>query len=77
LVQDGDTSVLLAGDTSYNEALMLAGTVDGVSADDGVSKATLKAIAAFARDRRLLYLPTHDPQSADRLADRRCAGRAS
>jgi glyoxylase-like metal-dependent hydrolase (beta-lactamase superfamily II) len=77
LVQDGDTSVLLAGDTSYNEALMLAGTVDGVSADDGISKATLNAIAAFAQDRRLVYLPTHDPESASRLANRCCVGRSS
>jgi N-acyl homoserine lactone hydrolase len=75
LVQDGDTTVFLAGDTSYNEALMLAGTVDGVSADERVSRATLNAIRAFAQSRPTVYLPTHDPDSAARLANRRLAGR--
>jgi len=70
IVQDGDTSIILAGDTSYNERLMLAGKVDGVSADEGVSGGTLNAIDRFARTRKTVYLPTHDPQSAVRLAAR-------
>jgi glyoxylase-like metal-dependent hydrolase (beta-lactamase superfamily II) len=75
VVQDGDTNVFLAGDASYNEALMLAGKVDGVSSDDAVSGATLKAIAAFAQFRPTVYLPTHDPQSGSRLANRQVVGR--
>jgi N-acyl homoserine lactone hydrolase len=68
VVQDGDTAYFLAGDTSYNEQLMLAGKLDGVSADEQVSRATLDAIGRFTRSRPTVYLPTHDPQSADRLA---------
>lgn len=49
---------------------MLAGSVDGVSADDREAKATLEAISAFARSRPTVYLPTHDPNSGRRLADR-------
>ena len=71
LVQDGDTTFVLAGDTSYDEQLMLAGKVDGVSADDDVASATLDAIRRLARTRPTVYLPTHDPQSAIRLASRR------
>ena len=74
LVQDGDTTVFLAGDTSYNEPLMLAGTVDGASADEGMSKATLRAIGAFAHSRPTVYLPTHDPDSGARLTNRRNVG---
>jgi N-acyl homoserine lactone hydrolase len=74
-VQDGDTTVFLAGDTSYNEALMLAGKVDGVSPDDKVSQATLNAIANFARAQPTVYLPTHDPDAAARLAKRQVVGR--
>jgi hypothetical protein len=48
----------LAGDTSYNEKLMLAGKVDGVSPHEQV------------------YLPTHDPESAARLANRSVVGKA-
>ncbi len=67
MVQIGDTSILLAGDTSYNEHLMLAGRVDGVSPDDDISGATLNRIRRFAQARETVYLPTHDPQSAMRL----------
>jgi glyoxylase-like metal-dependent hydrolase (beta-lactamase superfamily II) len=74
LVQEDDATLFLAGDTSYTEALMLAGKVDGVSADDHVSSATLDAIGRFSRSRPTVYLPTHDPQSAVRLADRSLVG---
>jgi N-acyl homoserine lactone hydrolase len=68
LAQYGDTTFFLAGDTSYNEELMLAGSVDGVSSDEQVSRATLNAIKQLARERPTVYLPTHDPGSAVRLA---------
>ena len=74
VVQDDATTFFLAGDTSYNESLMLAGRVDGVSPDERISRATLDAIKGFARGRPTVYLPTHDPQSFARLAGRRLAG---
>jgi glyoxylase-like metal-dependent hydrolase (beta-lactamase superfamily II) len=77
VVQDNDTALFLAGDTSYNEVLMLAGTVDGVSRDEELSRATLRAIGAFARSCPMVYLPTHDPESGKRLAERRLAGAGS
>ena len=70
LVEDGDATLFLAGDTSYNERLMLAGKVDGVGSDTQVSAATLAAIKRFASTQPLIYLPTHDPESAARLAAR-------
>jgi N-acyl homoserine lactone hydrolase len=75
VVQDEGTAIFLAGDTSYNEALMVAGAVDGVSTDEHVAKATLQAVSAFARDRPTVYLPTHDPETGDRLANRRIVRR--
>ena len=74
VVEDGDTSYFLAGDTSYTEQLMLAGKLDGVSADEAVTGATLDTIGRFAESRPTVYLPTHDPQAADRLAKRQVAG---
>jgi N-acyl homoserine lactone hydrolase len=74
LVQEGDTTHFLAGDTSYNENLMLAGRVDGVGADDHISAATLESIRSFARAHPTIYLPTHDPQAASRLANRHLVG---
>jgi glyoxylase-like metal-dependent hydrolase (beta-lactamase superfamily II) len=66
LVQ-GATSVFLAGDTSYTQNLLLAGKVDGVSPDEEVSRQTLANIREFARQRPLVYLPSHDPESEVRL----------
>ena len=53
---------------------MLAGTIDGVSEDDGQAAATLAAIQAFAASRPTIYLPAHDPEAAQRLAERRAVG---
>jgi len=73
VVEDqGVAAYFLSGDASYDQRLMLAGRVDGISADDEVAGATLRAIGQFARSRRVVYLPTHDPESAARLADRTC-----
>lgn len=74
VVSDGDTAYFLAGDTSYNEDLMLAGKLDGVSADEQVCGATLDAIRRFTQSCPTVYLPTHDPRSGDRLANRQLAG---
>jgi len=70
LVQEDDTTLFLAGDASYDESLMLAGKVDGVSPDERTSSSTLNAIRGFAQAHPTVYLPTHDPQSATRLVNR-------
>jgi glyoxylase-like metal-dependent hydrolase (beta-lactamase superfamily II) len=62
---------VIAGDTSYTEALMVAGQVDGVSAADATAQATLGSLKRLAADRPMVYLPTHDPESAERLSRRR------
>jgi glyoxylase-like metal-dependent hydrolase (beta-lactamase superfamily II) len=61
---------MLAGDTSYLQRTMLDGAVDGVSPKASVARNTLAEIQQTARERDLVYLPTHDPDSAQRLADR-------
>jgi len=71
IVEDGDTAVFIAGDASYSEATMLAGAIDGVSDDEGQARATLAAIRAFAEARPTVYLPAHDPDAAERLAEGR------
>lgn len=74
IVEDGDKAVFIAGDASYSEATMLAGTVDGVSEDEGHAAATLAAIRAFAASRPTIYLPAHDPEAARRFDERRTVG---
>jgi glyoxylase-like metal-dependent hydrolase (beta-lactamase superfamily II) len=67
IVRDGAEQIMLAGDTSYLETTMLRGMVDGVSPDDAVAKATLGDIRELCAGYPTIYLPTHDPQSAERL----------
>jgi len=66
----GDVSLFLAGDTSYNQSLLLAGKVDGVSPDPRLTRRTHARILALAAERPLVYLPSHDPESGRRLAER-------
>jgi N-acyl homoserine lactone hydrolase len=63
----GSPSYFLAGDTSYDQNLLLAGKVDGVSPSESVSRQTMKNIVTLAMKRPLVYLPSHDPESELRL----------
>jgi glyoxylase-like metal-dependent hydrolase (beta-lactamase superfamily II) len=68
VVVQGDPSVFIAGDTSYTQELLQGHVVDGVSPDEDVARTTIERILALGRERPLVYLPSHDPLSADRLA---------
>jgi glyoxylase-like metal-dependent hydrolase (beta-lactamase superfamily II) len=70
IVEDGDAAIFIAGDASYTEDNMLAGRIDGVSADERAALTTLETIRMFAAAQPTIYLPTHDPDSAQRLAAR-------
>jgi N-acyl homoserine lactone hydrolase len=74
-VDDGDGVIILAGDASYTEGNMTAGQVDGVSPDETIACATLTKLRDLAMRRPTVYLPTHDPESALRLARRRVIGK--
>jgi glyoxylase-like metal-dependent hydrolase (beta-lactamase superfamily II) len=77
VVDDGDAITILAGDASYDEAALIAGLVDGVSGDETVALASLAKLRDLAASRPAVYLPTHDPRSAERLARRETlAGRS-
>jgi N-acyl homoserine lactone hydrolase len=73
-LEDGDTVFLFAADASYTEQLMLAGVADGVSPDPAAARATLARIRRLVAERPTVYLPSHDPDAATRLAERRLSG---
>jgi len=73
IVVDQGTMYVIAGDASYTEALMMTGLIDGVSADEASARTTLGRLQRLAAERPTVYLPTHDPESADRLSNRRLA----
>jgi glyoxylase-like metal-dependent hydrolase (beta-lactamase superfamily II) len=70
VLEDGADTVFFAGDTSYDQQLMLDGALDGVAPDERAARTTLERIQALARERPLVYLPTHDPDAGRRLAER-------
>ncbi|HEV7918492.1 MAG TPA: N-acyl homoserine lactonase family protein [Solirubrobacterales bacterium] len=70
VTDDDGTQFFLAGDTSYNEQLMLERRVDGVTANGRAARRTLNAINQFVIDNRVVYLPSHDPAAPERLAGR-------
>ncbi len=68
VVQADDRAFFIAGDTSYTEQLMRDQVVDGVTFDNTVAQKTLARILTFVRQTPTVYLPSHDPESAQRLA---------
>ena len=71
LIEEDDHTVFLAGDSSYTQDLMLRGKVDGVGPDAEAERMTHERIRAYAAAKPTVYLVAHDPESAERLADRR------
>jgi N-acyl homoserine lactone hydrolase len=65
---DGDVSYYLAGDTTYTQQALLEQTVDGVSPNKAEAFRTLENILGYARSRPTVYLPSHDPESMQRLS---------
>ena len=76
VVEDGDHTVFIAGDSSYTQDAMLRGAVDGVGADEDAERLTHERIRAYAAARPTVYLPAHDPETAARLAERSAVGAA-
>jgi glyoxylase-like metal-dependent hydrolase (beta-lactamase superfamily II) len=70
VVVEDDHHVLLAGDAAYDQAQLLDRHVDGVSPKEDVARATMDTILAHAGRHRTVFLPSHDPGSAARLAAR-------
>lgn len=59
-------TLLLAGDASYTQQLMLDGVVDGVAVDERAAHDTLRRLQRLTRSESTVYLPAHDPGSAER-----------
>lgn len=73
IVTDGDREIFLAGDTSYTQGALVDEAVDGVSSMGGGEDAALTSIRRvkqLAQEVELVYLPSHDPGSSERLESR-------
>lgn len=70
IIKTADLNFFLAGDASYSQALLVAGKPDAVGHDVGTIKQTMGKILDYARAEPTVYLPSHDAESANRLARR-------
>jgi len=70
MLDEGSRVLLFAGDASYTQALLLAGKVDGVAPDPAAERDSHRRILGLATRRPMVYLPSHDPDAARRLAER-------
>lgn len=74
LVDDDDVRLLIAGDASYTQDLLLDDVVDGVGPDPSAARASLGRLRTLLRERPTVYLPSHDPDSVRRLGAREPVG---
>ena len=75
IVQDEDTSIFLAGDTSYTQQLMVDQVLDGVSPNAKIAQQTLARIREYVQTTPTVYLPSHDSEAVERLATRQIVER--
>jgi len=68
-VDDAGRHVMLAGDATDTLEQLHARRADAVAPDTKVHVATLETILAHCALHPTVYLPTHDPESAQRLGD--------
>lgn len=73
IVGVGENTYFLAGDTSYMEATMREGVLDGVGRNGRVYLDTLRRVREFVDANDAVYLPSHDPDGPARLAARQGA----
>jgi len=70
LVEEGDRRVLLAGDASYTQQLMLERAVDGVGPDEAAQRLAHERIRALAAEAPTVYAVAHDPNTRRRVESR-------
>ncbi len=68
VVRDGDLSYFLSGDVTYDEAALLDQAMQGPTRAPKQQVETLRKTLEFVQSTPTIYLPSHDPQSAARLA---------
>jgi glyoxylase-like metal-dependent hydrolase (beta-lactamase superfamily II) len=70
-VDDEGRHVMLAGDATDSLEQLHSLRVDAVAPDPKVHLATMKTILAHCAAHPTIYLPSHDPETGARLAERR------
>lgn len=67
MVRTEGLTYFLAGDTSYTQEKLLKREADAVTSTPKQMREAQARILAFAQEEPLVYLPSHDPESVERL----------
>ncbi len=67
LVKQFDHFVLLAGDASFTQDQVIKNKIGGINVDWKESKITYQKIKQYCADKKVIYMPSHDPESLERL----------
>lgn len=70
LFKTDDFDILFAGDVSYSEQQLLNNDLPGIHTSYRKSLSTYRDIRTYAENNNLVYLPSHDADSAKRLIER-------
>jgi glyoxylase-like metal-dependent hydrolase (beta-lactamase superfamily II) len=70
IVSEGERSLFFAGDASYREHELIDQSINGTSPSERVARRTVERILHFVQEFPTVYLPSHDPSSVERLANR-------
>lgn len=70
LYKTDNFDILFAGDVSYNQKQMIDNDLPGINVNYKESRKTYKNILTYAQQKNLIFLPTHDVDSAHRLKEK-------
>lgn len=69
-LQETEQAIVFAGDLSYSQDYFLQQVIDGVSPSESQARQSLQRMLTYTREHPTVYLPSHDPEAAQRLAQR-------
>ncbi len=67
ILQTNEASVFFAGDTTFTQEQLLKDQVAGICSDKKAASKTITQIQEFGKNYPMIYLPSHDLESALRL----------
>lgn len=70
ILQENGLTYFFAGDASFDQKSLLDGTLDAPAMNSDLTLGTRKRIIELGRTMPLVYLATHDPETATRLEQR-------
>lgn len=71
LIRNNEANILIAGDATFNQEQLIDEEVSGISQKKDLAKETIQSLKILAVKYPMVYLPSHDPQSMDRLENLR------